>query len=105
MVYTPARDHVLLVPRVVAPATPLGRPRVVTTIGSRFVNYHLREKPVMPAQVDPQDPAHLLLFDGRIHGWFQRDGNVVNIRPGDSRASNTLRLGGPATRPTTAPAG
>jgi hypothetical protein len=103
VIENPARDDVLLVTRVVEPASLLGRPRVITTVGSRFVNYHLREKPVTPAQVDPQDPTHLLLFDGRIHGWFQRDGDMVNIRPADPRAGTALRLRDVATRPTTTP--
>jgi hypothetical protein len=104
VIENPARDDVLLVTRVVEPASLLGRPRVVQTTGSRFVSYHLRDKPVAPAQVDAQDPTHLLLFDGRIHGWFQPDGNSINIRPADPRSANALRLRDVATRPTTAPA-
>jgi hypothetical protein len=104
VIESPARDDVLLVTRVVEPASLLGRPRVVQTMGSRFVSYHLRDKPVTPAQVDPQDPTHLLFFGGRIHGWFQPDGNSVNIRPADPRSDKALRLRDLATRPTTAPA-
>jgi hypothetical protein len=103
VIENPARDDVLLVTRIVEPASLFDRPRVVQTTGSRFVSYHLRDQPVTPARVDPQDPTHLLLFDGRIQGWFQPDGNSVRIRPADPRAGNALRLRDFATRPTTTP--
>jgi hypothetical protein len=103
VIENPSRDDVLLVTRVVEPASLLGRPRVIQTMGSRFVSYHLRDKPVTPAQVDPQDPTHLLLFDGRIQGWFQSDGNSVKVRPADLHAGHSLRLRDLATRPTSAP--
>jgi hypothetical protein len=100
----PASDDVLLTTRVIEPASLLGRPRVVSTMGSRFLSYHLLDKPVTPAQIDPQDPTHLLLFGGRIHGWLQPDGNGLNVRPADPRADRALRLRDLATRPTTSPA-
>ena len=99
----PGRDDVLLTTRVIEPASLLGRPRVLQTMGSRFVSYHLCDTSVRPAQVDPQDRSHLLMFAGRIHGWFQPDGNSVNIRPADPRSDHALRIRDLATRPTTAP--
>jgi hypothetical protein len=98
------RDEVLLTTRVVEPASLLGRPRVVSTMGSRLLSFHLLDQPVTPGQIDPQDPAHLLLFGGRVHGWLQPDGNSLNVRPADPRADKAIRLRDLATRPTTRPA-
>jgi hypothetical protein len=79
----PTRDDVLLIARVIEPGSALRRPRLISTIGGKFLSFGLTDRPVTPGQIDPQDPTHLVLFDGRIDGWLGEDGGVT-FRPRDT---------------------
>ena len=100
-------DDVLLMARVVEPGSLLRRPRLVSTMGGRFVSYGLLDRPVPAGRVDTNDPTRLVIFDGRIDARLdERD--HVEMRPHDPHRARGRSLttppvpSSPASLPTSA---
>ena len=95
VVEDPTTDNVLLMARVIEPGTGVRRPRLLSTVGGRFLSYGLLDRPVTPGKVDPADPSRLLLFDGWIDGRLTE--NSLSLRPREpGRSTSSLPLTRPA---------
>jgi hypothetical protein len=108
-----SKDSVLLMARVIEPGNPVRRPRLLSTYGAEFLHYELKG-PVTPGQVDPQDPTHVVLFNGKVDGWLQGDSVKLRPRaevpatarfipPAPSSPASPRSSGPPATRPSADP--
>lgn len=105
-----SKDAVLLMARVIEPGNLIRRPRLLSTYGAEFLHYELKG-PVTPGRVDPQDPTHIVLFNGQVDGWLQGDSVRLRPRPptpalippAPSSPASPPTSDPPATRPSAGP--
>jgi hypothetical protein len=101
----------LVTARVIRPGPAVGRPALLSATSvnlyavspsglTSFTN------PITPGQIDPNDPAHVILFGGRVDAWLKDDDTVdVAPRAGLASASTPPAPGYPASPPTSAGSG